>query len=82
MVQAASTVLIGIGVSLYFSVKLTLVATISVPIVLLACYYESKYVHNFQVRCIHTSNFLAAQIYSNKCAQGKRGNGGQLQNGR
>lgn len=43
IVQSVSTILIGIGVSLYFSVKLTLVAITSVPVVLAACYYESKY---------------------------------------
>lgn len=43
MVQAASTIIIGIAVSLFFSVKLTLVAITAVPVVLAACYYESKY---------------------------------------
>lgn len=43
ILQSLSTVVIAIGISLYSSWELTAIAFISVPIVLAACYYESKY---------------------------------------
>lgn len=47
MMQSFSTLIIGVSISLYFSWKLTLVAIISIPVVLAACYFESKLATNY-----------------------------------
>lgn len=45
--QSFSTLIIGVSISLYFSWQLTLVAIISIPVVLAACYFESKLGQNY-----------------------------------
>lgn len=42
ILQSISTITIGVGVSLYYSWQLTVVSIILVPIVLAACFFESR----------------------------------------
>lgn len=42
ILQAISTIIIGIAVSLYFSWQLTIVSILLVPIVLAACFFEAR----------------------------------------
>lgn len=44
ILQAFSTIVIGIIVSIYFSLKLTLVTSIAIPVVLAAVFFETRYV--------------------------------------
>lgn len=42
ILQSISTITIGVGISLYYSWDLTIVSIILVPIVLIACFFESR----------------------------------------
>lgn len=42
ILQSISTIMIGVGISLYYSWKLTVVSIVLVPVVLAACFFESR----------------------------------------
>ncbi|XP_038117776.1 multidrug resistance protein homolog 49 [Culex quinquefasciatus] len=46
LLQAASTICIGIGIALYYSVNLTLVSVVAIPVVLGAIMLESRYMES------------------------------------
>lgn len=68
MVQAGSVIIIGIGVSFYFSWKMTLVASISIPLVLISIVAEARLCEKSNIKeknAIETASKIAIEAISN-----------------
>lgn len=68
MLQALSTLVFGIGISLYLSWNLTLVAVVSVPLVFSACYFESRYMRTSSLeekKAMEDGSKMAVEAISN-----------------
>lgn len=68
ILQAFSTIAIGVAISLFFSWKLTLVSMIAVPIVLSAVYFESRYMETSGIEeknAMESATRIAIEAISN-----------------
>lgn len=68
MVQAGSVIIIGIAVSFYFSWKMTLVASVSIPLVLISIVAEARLCEKSNIKeknAIETASKIAIEAISN-----------------
>lgn len=68
MVQAGSVIFLGLGISLYFNWKMTLVASLSIPLVLLSTVMEARLAQNSSLKeklAMETATKMAVEAISN-----------------
>lgn len=66
--QAISIIIVGVGVALYYSWKLTLVSIVAVPITLAVVFIESKFMTSSEIeekKSIETATKIAVEAISN-----------------